>query len=71
MDGSGFDETLDTNSDGQGDPCNEKTLDVKATDEDVPPLFRWLPFAPSPKSHAVVEAHQVFSAIGVLPFSVP
>jgi hypothetical protein len=71
-DGSGFDNTLDSaDVDAQGDPCNERYLDVKATDEDAPLIWRWLPATPSPKAKATVEIRDVASAIGVLPFAVP
>lgn len=71
-DGSTFDWTLDSpDPDTSGDPCNERYLDVKATDEDVPLLFRWLPFTPSPKARAMVEIRKVISQTGLLPWAVP
>jgi putative Flp pilus-assembly TadE/G-like protein len=70
--GYGLDNTLDSaDVDTFGDPCNERYLDVKATDEDAPPLWGLIPFTPSPKSHAKVEIHDIISARGMLPWAVP
>ena len=71
-DGYGLDNTLDSaDADTFGDPCNERYLDVKATDEDAPPLWGLIPLTPSPKSKARVEIHDLESASGVLPWAVP
>ena len=54
MDGVGLDNTLDldNNPATAGDPCSSKTLDVKATDDDAPLLFGFLPFVADPKKKA-------------------
>jgi hypothetical protein len=71
-DGYGLDNSLDSgDADLLGDPCNERYLDVKATDEDAPMLWGLLPFAPDPKSKAKVEIHDIVSARGMLPWAVP
>jgi hypothetical protein len=54
-----------------GTPCDTAFLDVKATDQDVPLLFRWLPFFPDLKSRALVEISQVASTNGIRPLGVP
>lgn len=70
--GYGLDNTLDSNDpDLLGDPCNEKYLDVKATDDDAPLLWGLLPATPSPKSKAKVEIHDVESLRNMLPWAVP
>jgi len=54
--GYGLDKTLDSaDADTDGGFCNEKAIDVKATDEDAPPLWGLIPLTPSPKSHARAE----------------
>ena len=64
-DGYGLDNTLDSGDpDLLGDPCNERYLDVKATDDDAPLLWGLLPATPSPKSKARVEIHDVESLQG-------
>ena len=75
-DGSSLDDTQDLDGDGSGDPCNERAVDAKATDDEVPNIFgvSWggfVPLHPSPKSHARVEIHQVLEENGMLPFAVP
>ena len=72
-DGLGFDDTLDPdgNPATPGDPCNTKTLDVKATDHDVPLLTGLIPIRPDAKSRARVEIHQVVEQAGMLPWAVP
>src|SRR5687768_8144245 len=52
MSGVGLDDTLDHDGDPltPGDPCSSRTLDVKATDHDVPLLTSLLPFRPDAKS---------------------
>jgi hypothetical protein len=71
--GIGLDDTLDpdSNSSTPGDPCTTKTLDVKATDHDVPLLWGLLPASPRPKSKARVEIQQVLEQAGMLPWAVP
>ena len=54
-----------------GSPCSTSTLDVKATDEDVPKLFSWLGIRPDIKAHARVEIHSVKEESGFLPLAVP
>ncbi len=49
--------TTPRSADPFGDPCNERYLDAKATDEDAPPLWGLIPSAPSPKK-ARVEIRQ-------------
>jgi hypothetical protein len=70
--GYGLDNSLDSaDGDSLGDPCNERYLDAKATDDEAPTLWRWLPFIASPKTHAKVEIHDLESAEGLLPWAVP
>jgi hypothetical protein len=73
MDGVGFDDTLDPDANPltPGDPCSTKTLDVKATDHDVPLLTHLIPIRPDAKSKARVEIHQVVEQDGMLPWAVP
>ena len=54
-----------------GTPCDTSTLDVKATDADVPKLFSWLGIRPDIKAHARVEIHEVKEESGFLPLAVP
>ena len=54
-----------------GTPCAVKFLDVKATEDKIPLLFKWLPATPSPKSKARIEIHQATGVTGLLPFSIP
>jgi Putative Flp pilus-assembly TadE/G-like len=70
--GYGLDNTLDSSDpDSLADPCNERYVDAKATDEDAPPLWGLIPFTPSPKAHAKVQAFDIESAFGMLPWAVP
>ena len=73
MDGLGLDDTLDHDGDPMtaGDPCSSRTLDVKATDDDIPWLLGLLPLKVDPKSKARVEIKQVKEQMGLLPFAVP
>ena len=73
MTGVGLDDTLDHDSNPltPGDPCSSRTLDVKATDDDVPLLFGFLPFVADPKKKARVEIRQVKEQMGMLPWAVP
>jgi hypothetical protein len=72
-DGSPHDNTLDPDGDPitPGDPCTTKTLDVKATDDQVTNLWGLIPLHPSPKVKARVEIQQVIEQAGLLPFAVP
>ena len=73
-DGVGLDYTFDHDNNpltGGGDPCNSKTLDVKATDNDAPFLFGLLPIVVDPKSKARVEIKQIKEQAGMLPWAVP
>ncbi len=66
-DGVGLDYTFDHDNDpltGGGDPCNSKTLDVKATDDDAPLIFGLFPLVVDPKSKARVEIRQIKEQIG-------
>lgn len=54
-----------------GLPCDTKFLDVKATDDRVPLLWRWIPLFPSPKARARVEIRQVQGLNGTMPWAVP
>jgi hypothetical protein len=70
--GYGLDYTLDSaDADTQGDPCNEKYLDVKATDHVAPLLWGLIPVAASPKRRAKVEIRDITSGRGMLPWAVP
>jgi hypothetical protein len=73
MDGTGLDDTLDPDGDPltPGDPCSTKTLDVKATDHDVPLLTSLFPVRPDAKSKARVEIRKIKEQMGILPFAVP
>jgi hypothetical protein len=63
-DGTGLDWTM-------GTPCDLKRLDVKATDDEAPLLFRWIPLHPSLKTKAVVEIRKTSDTNGVRPIGVP
>lgn len=54
-----------------GLPCDTKFLDVKATEDKVPLLFRWLPASPSPKAKARIEIRKTLGITGLLPLAVP
>ncbi|MBA2642137.1 MAG: hypothetical protein H0U82_04320 [Actinobacteria bacterium] len=54
-----------------GDPCSSRTLSVKATDDDAPFLFGFIPYVADPKKHARVEIQQVVEQSGMLPWAVP
>jgi hypothetical protein len=56
---------------GGGDPCSERSLDVKATDEDVPSLWGFLPLFPDIKTRARIEVTQIVEQNGMLPWAVP
>jgi hypothetical protein len=70
-DGTGYDDELDTDADGDGSPCNERFLDVKVTDDKAPLLFRWIPLFPSPKARARVQISRIESTTGLRPIAVP
>ena len=73
MNGAGLDDTLDHDGDPatSGDPCSSKTLDVKATDVDVPVLTSLIPLRPDAKNKARVEIKQIKEQAGMLPWAVP
>jgi hypothetical protein len=52
-------------------PCATSSLEAKATDEHVRPLWGLIPLTPSPKAHAKVEIHRVREENGFLPIAVP
>lgn len=66
--GYGLDHTIESPA---GDPCSTTYLDVKATDDDAPPLWGLIPFTPSPKAHAKVKIFDEDTARGMLPWAVP
>ena len=57
-------------SDPRGPVCESKTLDVKATEEDAPLLWRILPFLPDIKRKARVQIEEVAGLTGLLPIAV-
>ena len=59
--------TLDWTS---GTACDTKYLDVKATVQDAPLLWGWLPFFPDLKARARVEISQIESTNGMKPLGV-
>jgi hypothetical protein len=68
----GLDFTWDIDGNGGGgDPCSERSLDVKATDEDVPFLLGLLPLLPDVKARARIEVRQLVAQSGMLPWAVP
>ncbi len=55
-----LDNKLDSaDADLLGDPCNERYLDVKATDDDAPAIWGLIPITPSPKTHAKIQIHDL------------
>ncbi len=54
-----------------GMPCDTKYLDVKATDDDAPLLWKWIPFFPDIKTRARVEVTEIQSSNGMRPLGVP
>ncbi|MBA3375166.1 MAG: Tad domain-containing protein, partial [Actinobacteria bacterium] len=54
-----------------GTPCDMRYLDAKATDDDAPLLFGFIPFVADPHAHARVEIRQTQIPKGILPFAVP
>ena len=75
--GSGYDYTdVSTAADAPklgapGGPCYNGYLDVKATDDKAPLLFRFIPLFPSLKSKARVELHELQGGEGLRPIGVP
>ena len=69
--GYGLDNTMDSNANGDKRFCDEKSIDVKATDDEVPLLWGLIPVHPSPKSHARAALFWEDGARGILPFAVP
>jgi Prealbumin-like fold domain/Putative Flp pilus-assembly TadE/G-like len=61
----------DNSGTGFGPPCSTRWIDVKGTDDDVPPIFGFLSFLPDVKARARVSIRQVEQFQGVLPWSVP
>jgi hypothetical protein len=53
-----------------GSPCAAMTLDVKATENDTPFLFGWLPIWPDVKRKARVQINEVEGLTGILPIAV-
>jgi hypothetical protein len=73
--GYGLDWTMDgdpsTPTQDSSQPCDARFLDAKATDHELPLLWRWLPLFPSTKAHAVVEIKKQPAMDGFLPLAVP
>jgi len=79
--GYGLDQTLDGDpldpDIDPSDPCSARFLDAKATDDDAPRLWNFLPFAGmlpftvSPHSQARVEIRKLQGLSGFLPWAVP
>ena len=69
--GYGLDNTQDLDGNGSGGFCDEKAIDVKATDDEAPPLWGLIPLVPSPKTHARAEIFDQVVAESILPYAVP
>jgi len=80
--GYGLDYSMDSDPSTPGiqlpsDPCSARFLDVKATDDEVIPLWgriqNWRDFSlsVSPRTHAKVEARKLQGLSGFLPWAVP
>jgi hypothetical protein len=54
-----------------GLPCDTKFLDVKATDDGAPLLWKWIPFFPDLKTRARVEVTEIQSSDAMKPLGVP
>lgn len=65
------DNTLDSNSNDDMRFCDEKSIDVKATDDKVSLLWGLIPVHPSPKSRARAALFWEEGKRGILPFAVP
>ena len=59
------------NATSDGLPCTTRKLDVKATDDKAPNLFRWIPLTPSPKARAQVAVWKEAGESGFLPWAIP
>jgi Putative Flp pilus-assembly TadE/G-like len=57
-------------SDPLGPVCQSKILDVKATQQDAPLLWRYLPFFPDIKRKARVQIEEIDGLTGLLPIAV-
>ena len=57
-------------SDPLGPVCESKILDVKATEQDPPLLWRYLPFFPDIKRKARVQIEEISGLTGLLPIAV-
>jgi hypothetical protein len=53
-----------------GSVCSAKSLDVKATEDDSPLLWGWLPFFPDIKKRAKVELEEAHGLTDLLPIAV-
>jgi hypothetical protein len=53
-----------------GSVCQSKVLDVKATQQDAPLLWRYLPFFPDIKKKARVQIEEISGLTGLLPIAV-
>lgn len=53
-----------------GSVCQSKILDVKATEQDVSPLFRLIPLFPDIKRKARVQIEEIEGLTGLLPIAV-
>jgi hypothetical protein len=68
----GLDFTWDIDGNGGGgDPCSERSLDVKGNDHDVPFLLGLIPLFPDIKARARIEVRQIVEQNGMLPWAVP
>jgi hypothetical protein len=56
-----------------GTPCEAipPFLDVKATDDEAPLLWRWIPFFPDLKTRARIEVTEIKGSSGLRPLGVP
>ena len=52
-------------------PCQTSSLEAKATDEHIRPLWGLIPLRPSTKAHAKIEIHRIRAENGLLPLAVP
>ena len=69
--GYGLDNTMDSDANGDRRFCDEKYIDVKATDDEIPLLWGLIPVHPSAKSHAKAALFWEDGSRGILPFAVP
>jgi hypothetical protein len=61
----------DANDWSLGEPCDTAYLDVKATDDEAPLLWGWIPFFPDINTRAKVEISKIESTDGLRPLGVP